>query len=261
MPIVSYIFDIPLKISESSVEKAPQNWIASDNAPHGKHHMETVAAIMLISNIHTLIDVGANAGTFAMFKAVIPKLNVHAFEPNMDMVRVLEDNIRIHGVDIHVHPFGLSNTTGCATLAIDPTHSGLSVISSAPTRFPIARAHMQPIEVRTLDSMSFDFEPYTSMLKIDTEGHELFVLRGGTEFLKTSRPYIFMEWNTVNMHQCRVSEAEVTAFMKEHNYVLSQEFPPEDRLYRHVDAPVITTTIEDIIRVARRELREPRTDM
>jgi hypothetical protein len=55
-------------------------------------------------------------------------------------------------------------------------------------------------------------------IKIDTEGWELFVLRGGRAMITKDKPTILMEFNNTNMEQCRVNPNDVLALLQELGY-------------------------------------------
>jgi hypothetical protein len=55
-------------------------------------------------------------------------------------------------------------------------------------RFPVI-----PVELRPLDAVSDDLGRPVSVIKLDVEGHEDLVLRGGRRLLERDRPVVFME--------------------------------------------------------------------
>jgi hypothetical protein len=99
--------------------------------------------------------------------------------------------------------------------------------SNLPSNFDLSNGDSQKwgtnlseeiVDIRTLDS--FHFEDIT-LLKIDVEGSELDVLKGGVETIKTFRPAIWIE-----MHQDEVlrksgfnySRREVLDFLRKMGY-------------------------------------------
>jgi hypothetical protein len=58
------------------------------------------------------------------------------------------------------------------------------------------------IETKTLDELFYDQNIPVHFLKIDTEGGEYAILKGGIKTIKTYKPIIQLEWNPTNQKQC-----------------------------------------------------------
>jgi FkbM family methyltransferase len=143
----------------------------------------------LLSSGGMAIDVGANAGMysaqFARYAAA-----VQAFEPNPICLRQLA---RVLPARITVHPCALSDQAGRATLRFDPQNTGIGTIEQAnqlKSNAGIKQIEFVDVEIRTLDSFGF---ADVSLIKIDAEGHEEAVLRGGGETLARCRPSVLAE--------------------------------------------------------------------
>lgn len=135
------------------------------------------------------IDVGANAGMystqFARYAAA-----VHAFEPNPLCLRQLA---RALPGRVTVHACALSDHAGKATLRFDPQNTGIGTIEQANrlnNNEGIKQIETAEVEIRMLDSFGFTD---VGLIKIDAEGHEEAVLRGGGETLARSRPSVLVE--------------------------------------------------------------------
>ncbi len=77
----------------------------------------------------TVLDVGGNIGLFTLFAHYeAPDVRVHTFEPAPPMVEHLRRNIARHGVDATVHPVGVSDVEGTASLGFYPRSSGMSTL-------------------------------------------------------------------------------------------------------------------------------------
>lgn len=120
------------------------------------------------------IDVGANVGNHSLWMAAICGLRVEAFEPvcYYDLIANRAAN-------------GLQDRIGCYEVALG------DVVGWASHR---KRGRLRPgegdIEVRTLDGYGFtDVE----LIKIDVEGMESYVLRGGETTIRRDHPIIFAE--------------------------------------------------------------------
>jgi len=120
------------------------------------------------------VDAGANIGNHALWLAVVCGLRVAAFEPVH--VEALTANVALNGLEdrIAVHPVALGSYDDFAS------HAG---------KGKLAVDGGGPIRVRTLDSFRLD----PALLKIDTEGMETDVIRGGLGTIERCRPVIYAE--------------------------------------------------------------------
>ena len=65
---------------------------------------------------------------------------------------------------------------------------------------------VQFVKVSTIDKTFSDFSGEVDLIKIDTEGWEYFVLKGGKQTINKYRPIILMEFEEINMNQCGVTK-------------------------------------------------------
>jgi FkbM family methyltransferase len=143
-----------------------------------------------------ILDIGAYSGVYSIIAALVnTKSKIHCFEPNQNMHDILNYNFEINNLDsvVNLSKFALSDENSSRSLYLDQKASSKS--SLLPTD---NQEGMNPTEVetRTLDSM-YSFQNFASLssvlMKIDVEGFELNVLKGGTLFLKKHMPNIIME--------------------------------------------------------------------
>ena len=137
----------------------------------------------LAGRLGTVYDIGANWGYYPLMLGTDPRFGgaVEAFEV---APRTAEDLRRVVagaglGRRVRVHGFGLSDRDGTAFLR-RTRHSYLAGIAESG----------DPVAVRRLDSLAL---PPPDLIKIDVEGHEAAVLRGGLDLIARHRPLIFLE--------------------------------------------------------------------
>ncbi len=135
------------------------------------------------------LDVGGNRGWFAYYIARYSR-EVHVFEPNpicqAQVARLQTPNMILHKV-------GLSDKGGEALMRFDPKNTGIGTIEAKNllTGNPGVGALVElKVPVKTLDDYGFSD---VAFIKIDVEGHEPAVLRGGKRLLATNRPVLLME--------------------------------------------------------------------
>jgi FkbM family methyltransferase len=156
------------------------------------------------------VDVGCHKGayTYWMRRQVGPSGAVFAFEPQPRQVAYLRQAFATLAFDnVVLVPMALSDSVGRMTLHIPPGAG----MSHAATLEPGARSvelgerssrsdsslldpcSQLDVDVTTLDAFFADQPRGPNFLKIDVEGHELAVLRGGHKALETHRPTILIE--------------------------------------------------------------------
>lgn len=142
-----------------------------------------------------VIDVGANNGMVSMRLAqrVGVRGRVLSFEPHPGNFRRLEHNLSLNDLP-HVSAFhlGLGEDSGqAAMLSVDKFNLGMHRI--VPDRSDGAQP-ADMIELTTLDSVCERHGlDRLDWVKIDVEGYELKVLRGGLRALEELRPRLFVE--------------------------------------------------------------------
>lgn len=130
------------------------------------------------------IDVGANIGYFTCLMSQLagPAGKVLAVEPEPQNLVLLRENIAINKLtNVEVHPCALGASEGTALLGLyKPSNRGRHSIVDAAAKPQIR------VPVRTLDDLARDSGTggkSWSLVKIDVEGYEAFVLDGAKETL------------------------------------------------------------------------------
>jgi FkbM family methyltransferase len=151
----------------------------------------------------TLLDVGANTGSYSMLlRSNFPMANIHAFEPHPTTFKGLIGNLKDSRVSC-VNK-GLSNI--CEDSKIferkgNETSEHNSLYKGALTKNPDEELQVRSIQLTSLDAyMKSEGVGEIHFLKIDTEGHELAVLKGAAKALKDSSiKLIQIEFNEMNL--------------------------------------------------------------
>lgn len=138
-----------------------------------KHKLD--AAMLFCRKRDVAVDVGGHCGIWAR---EMGKLfgHVHSFEPVKDHRDCYELNQPAKNYTLY--PFALGEKP-----------SRMGTFTSKGSSGDTWLVPGDEVEVRTLDSFNLD----PDFLKIDTEGHELFVLKGGIETLKRCWPVVIVE--------------------------------------------------------------------
>jgi FkbM family methyltransferase len=146
-------------------------------------------------------DIGANYGFYVLLaQEFITKGEIHAFEPNPKIFKLLRENSRL---DIYKNTFlnemALSDKTG-ETEFFDREISRHSGGSSLIKHQHFLKYKVIKVRTTTLDDYILNYKPPTIM-KIDVEGGEFLVLKGGLELLKKYSPMIIMEFFPDDLHR------------------------------------------------------------
>lgn len=135
-------------------------------------------AFAYVTDFNIAIDVGANVGLWArpltkVFDQVI------AFEPLDQVYSCLERNTV--GLNIEIHKHALGNTNDKIEMVYNAENTGSSYVSEIG---------QGSIDIKRLDDLNLS---KFGLLKIDCEGHELEVIKGGQRTILEYKPIIVVE--------------------------------------------------------------------
>jgi FkbM family methyltransferase len=155
------------------------------------HEQELYLAPLLCDKRKTSIDVGASEGIYTVH-IVDRSRDCLAFEPRPTQASALTEMARCLALPVQVEAVALSDMQGEAKLRILERDEGRSTIERDN---PLAAAdssvtHEFTVPTRRLDDYQLGA---VGFVKIDVEGHELAVLRGGLETIRRSIPLILIE--------------------------------------------------------------------
>ena len=148
----------------------------------------------LASGSEVILDIGANIGCTAILFGGLAK-TVHSFEPSASTFAFLQKNVSRAGLK-HVvpHNFGLGAEPGEFTLSFSAANRSGGFVSN---QVQASAGHkVETITIRTLDEVAASLKlPRVDFIKIDVEGFEGHVLKGGKQTLAKFRPVVCAELN------------------------------------------------------------------
>ncbi|MDE1837243.1 MAG: FkbM family methyltransferase [Euryarchaeota archaeon] len=160
----------------------------------GSYEPETTALLGdLLRPGELFVDVGANSGYFTALAQswVRPNGRVVAFEPNPEVFRRLQANVRLNSaeglVSTRCEAAGEKRSEG--VLRVERFEDGWgSLVSGSPSSREFA------VQVVSLDGVLPASR--AAVVKIDVEGSELAVIRGMSNFLRSTEDMaVIVEWN------------------------------------------------------------------
>ena len=170
-------------------------------------------------------DVGANRGqTIRMLQRGLKQPRIHAFEPSSAMFANLKSQWFPRGVSFHQCALGEKPAQLEFINYRSPALSSLLPLDPSPeNRFhDVDVVDREMVEVSTVDEFMARLElPALDLLKVDTQGFDLAVLKGAGGALANGRiRAVLVELNFVRMYQGQASAQEITEYLAQHGLYL-----------------------------------------
>jgi FkbM family methyltransferase len=171
---------------------------------------ETELVLRLLPADGLLADCGANIGWYSLVAAAAGH-SVIAAEPEPGNLELLRRNIDRNGLGDHieVHACALAGRQGIGQLALSPSNQGDHRLSAGQERDSIG------IELQRLDQIVGDRS--VDVMKVDTQGSEVNVLRGCTDFFEQASFMgslsMILEFWPFGLQQCGSSAEELIGLL------------------------------------------------
>jgi FkbM family methyltransferase len=154
----------------------------------------------LVSPGDVVWDVGANVGLFSLCAAARAGEtgSVLSIEPDNWLCNLLNQSARTSPARMRVLCAAISDRNGVTELEIsERSRAANHLIEASGSSQSSGGRRTQAVMTATLDSLLGSF-PSPSVLKIDAETHELKVLLGAEEMIRSTRPKIWCEVSPEN---------------------------------------------------------------
>jgi FkbM family methyltransferase len=167
-----------------------------------------------------ILDVGASTGGFCLLSKINQDIRGIAFEPLPQVYEILVRNLVLNRLQdkMKALPIALSDYTGTAVLKYPRSgrESHLACIGN-PLRFD--EWFEIEVPVTTLDKvLSEEGIRNIDLIKIDTEGCELFILKGAENLIKNYYPDLLVECYSPNTRQFGYEPLETVKLLKSWGY-------------------------------------------
>lgn len=155
---------------------------------------ETLQWIDAIPPGSVLWDIGANVGLYTCYAAKARNCRVFAFEPSVFNLELLARNVHLNALTgkVTIVPLPLCERAADSTLNMTSTQWGGALSSFGVEHGFDGEAMSKVFEFRTLGLSVDEFVsklgvPYPDYIKMDVDGIEHLILRGGQEVLRRVR--------------------------------------------------------------------------
>lgn len=208
-------------------------------------------------DIHTVLDIGANVGVVArMAYHSFPEATIHAFEPVAATYEVLCKNMASMSDRVKTYPFGFMDRRGTAEINISSFNGASSIVHQSQEHkdvhasmrheagMGVVEVGKEMIMVRTLDEFAKELElEKIDLIKIDVEGVELEVLRGGRETLNDAVQHVMVELSFLRHGRRSRNWMEVCNELYDAGFMLV-DFYDVGRGYYEKDGRIITAQVD-----------------
>jgi len=174
-----------------------------------------------VKDVETIIDIGANNGQF--LKAAhhfFPKAVIYSFEP---IPKLFQGLIKFKSKNINVFNLAVGNSIGEFDFHLNSYSHVSSFLDISKENETYPKDSIETIRVKqdTLDniSKSLDIKGVT-LLKLDVQGFEMEVLKGGANTIKAHINYIIIEANFVNLYDNQPTFTELNRHLNELGFEL-----------------------------------------
>ena len=141
------------------------------------------------------IDVGAHTGRYTVIGSIYSKKNnIVSFEPYyLNYARMLS-NLRLNNILTNNCFFSAaSSKNGSASFTLNTKHN---YFHTSAGKINFKKEEKMKVPIVKIDS--FNFKNKINAIKIDTEGHELEVVKGAIKIIENQKPLLIIEKNNEN---------------------------------------------------------------
>ena len=148
-----------------------------------------VRAAFFCKQKRVAVDIGAHVGCWAWVLASEFE-HVHAFEPLVENFDCLLKNLEVPFAEkITAYPMALGDFAGSCSMRVKSSNTAVAHV--LPTDGPLTSGDLRQVKQETLDRCAL--QGPIDFIKMDCEGFETFVIRGGEATIRQNCPVIIVE--------------------------------------------------------------------
>ena len=207
------------KIIRKIIDKAGLSIFRHNGLPIGTDYRKTIRDRFGKNEIKVVFDVGANVGQFCMHcSEVFDEADIYSFEPIKDTFDVLKNRTKgIKNISCFNHAFGDQKGVEKVFLQADSKVNSLNPLVNIQKKDD---QKSQQIEIDTVDLFCENKKiEKIDLLKIDTEGFDLNVLKGSAKMLSDGKvKFLFIEVTHDKDNPKTSSFNTISSFLDEYGY-------------------------------------------
>lgn len=204
-------------VTEETVAKTATTFHPTNGIwePSSVHYFYSLVQAKHQNSNAVIVDVGAQSGLYSLYAKQLSSCRFYAFEPFEETYGMLLDNLQANQIyNVKAFNYALGEKEETKILHV-PDHLGLNTLGSRPKRFDTWKD--VEVQVKRLDDILVN-ETGLDYLKCDTEGWELYVLKGAEDSIRKWKPELFIEVNGTNLEQCSLTESQLFEYMNSLDY-------------------------------------------
>jgi FkbM family methyltransferase len=218
---MSYIFDYnqneKILVTTKTVDYGGNTSFVANNEIWEKQSLNYFYNLIDKNNKVNIVDIGASVGLYSLYAKYLPNSQFYSYEPYKFTYDLLNDNIKLNNItNVETYNIGLSDKKGKTILNVCLSGDGANTMGANPLRFN--NPHPIEVETDTLDNIFYNNNIKVDFIKIDTEGWEYNILKGGEKTIKKYKPIIQLEYNETNMKQCDINPEQLLNYINELGY-------------------------------------------
>ena len=166
----------------------------------------------------TILDIGANIGNHTLyFSKILQAKQIYSFEPIKETFKKLDYNVKLNAcsnVVLYNFALGSSNSWGSSD-NVSMGNFGAQKIKYSSEK--------KEFEIKTIDDLAIDKS--IDFIKIDVEGFEEEVIKGGLKTIAKNKPLIFIEIHPKNF-------SKMKNLFEANHYSLIDSFSEDNYLFK-----------------------------
>jgi FkbM family methyltransferase len=173
-------------------------------------------------NIKTVIDVGAYLGSFAFaMRMMLPKVQLYCFDPLAENIALVNDNLGKWG-QLETFQTALGDKRGEVEFNLNDFRASSSILEMDPFHRKTFPETTHVCKVKVPIALLDDFLPKMKMkksilLKVDVQGFELNVLKGGIKLL-SQIDYLLLEVTYQTLYKGQPLFGDIYKFLNSHGF-------------------------------------------
>ncbi|MFV0469716.1 MAG: FkbM family methyltransferase, partial [Dysgonomonas sp.] len=160
---------------------------------------------LMAKKMKSIIDIGANEGQFAQkIRVLFPEAAIYSFEPIPQVYEILKENFKDDPA-FFAYNLGLGEVESSTKFFLNeysPSSSLLKMNEIHKDNFPFTKEEYEiEVSIQKLDNvLNIDEIEKPYLVKIDVQGFEEYVIRGGEKVIQNA-DYIIIETSIVELYE------------------------------------------------------------